>query len=187
MEELGLQKNTIIVLWSDHGYHLGEHGGIWQKRTLFEESSRAPFIIYDPRAEGNGITCERIVEFIDIYPTLADLCDIQPPPGLDGKSLKPILDNPRIPWEGAAFTQILRPGGGEPVMGRSIRTENWRYTEWNEGRDGMELYDHLNDPGEFRNLAEDPAYSDTIKLLRSQLDRSVSGKVPQTPFNPERL
>lgn len=187
LEELGLSKQTIVVLWSDHGYHLGEHNGIWQKRTLFEESAKAPFIIHDPRSRGNGSACERIVEFVDIYPTLADLCGLKAPGDLAGRSLRPLLDDPGSEWDGRAFTQILRPGNGKPVMGRSIRTESWRYTEWNEGEEGRELYDHMIDPGEFVNLEGDPEYSEIIETLRRQLDADVSGKVPGTPFNPARL
>lgn len=187
LEELGLENNTIIVLWSDHGYHLGEHEGIWQKRTLFEESARAPFIIYDPAAKGNGTRCDRIVEFLDIYPTLAELCGLEPPAGLDGRSLDPLLENPRSEWDGRAITQILRPGGGEPFMGRSIRTARWRYTEWNEGNLGLELYDHRNDPNEFNNLAHDSIHKEVIIELRSRLEERASGKVPDTPFNPAKL
>ncbi|MFC2112333.1 sulfatase [Bacteroidota bacterium] len=187
LDELNLMENTIIVLWSDHGYHLGEHEGIWQKRTLFEESARAPFMIYDPQAQGNGIRCRRIVEFVDIYPTLAGLCGLEPPEDLDGRSLKPLLNSPDMEWNGSAFTQILRPGNGEPVMGRSIRTERWRYTEWNEGHDGQELYNHSIDPNEFTNLAGNPEYSEIIRQLRLQLEANTSGKVPETPFNPSRL
>jgi uncharacterized sulfatase len=187
LEELQLKDNTIIVLWSDHGYHLGEHNGIWQKRTLFEESARAPFIIFDPGAKGNGLTCYQIVEFVDIYPTLADLCMLEAPPDLAGRSLVPLLNDPGLAWDGAAYTQILRPGNGRPVMGRSIRTNNWRYTEWNEGRDGSELYDHRSDSYEFTNLASDPEYSEIIKDLRQKLEQNASGKVPATPFNPARL
>jgi uncharacterized sulfatase len=179
------------VIWSDHGYHLGEHNGIWQKRTLFEESAGAPFMIYDPRAKGNGIPCRQIVEFVDIYPTLAELCGLPPPMDLAGRSLVPLLDDPELPWKGEAYTQILRPGTGlpdnQPVMGRSIRTDRWRYTEWDEGGAGRELYDHEHDPNEFHNLISDPEYADLIKDLRKKLDQHVSGKVPDTPFIPDRL
>jgi uncharacterized sulfatase len=187
LEELQLRENTIVVMWSDHGYHLGEHNGIWQKRTLFEESARAPFVILDPRAGGNGLTCNQVVEFVDIYPTLAELCRLEPPPGLDGRSLALLLDDPGLVWEGEAYTQILRPGDGTPVMGRSIRTDRWRYTEWNEGRDGVELYDHDADEHEFTNLALDPEYAAIITELRNRLEQHASGKVPETPFNPSRL
>jgi uncharacterized sulfatase len=129
----GLAGNTLVVLWSDHGYHLGEHGGIWQKRTLFEESAGAPLIIRAPGAGGNGQACRAIVEFVDLYPTVAEWCGLRGPAELAGRSLAPLLRLPESRWEGAAFTQILRPGAGRPVMGRSVRTDRWRYTEWAGG------------------------------------------------------
>lgn len=187
LERLELADNTIIVFWSDHGYHLGEHQGIWQKRTLFEESARAPLIVHWPQASGNGTPCERIVEFVDIYPTVCDLAGLPLPSHLAGRSLKPLLENPALAWPHGAVTQILRPGDGHPLMGRSIRTEHWRYTEWDEGRAGVELYDHTRDPQEFNNLATSPDAKTVMENLRLQLQEKASGAVPQTPFEPKRL
>ena len=187
LEELGLAENTIVAFWSDHGYHLGEHNGIWQKRCLFEESAGAPLIIYAPGKKGNGRASRQIVEFIDIYPTVAELCGLTPPEAVEGKSLVSLLDNPLTPWNGEAYTQVLRPGDGLPVMGASIRTDRWRYNEWNEGEQGIELYDHQNDPHEFKNLASDPAYQSTIRELRTKLRATVDGQVPTSPFHPPRL
>lgn len=192
LDRLGLTERTIVVLWSDHGYHLGEHQGIWQKRTLFEESARAPLIIRAPGAQGNGQATRRIVEFVDIYPTLTDLAQVPAPKNLAGRSLLPLLENPLAKWDGIAVTQVLRPADDrleQPVMGRSIRTQRWRYTEWAEGNAGRELYDHHTDPGEFHNLAIEPdaAATAVIKRLRSLLEAKASGKVPTVPVNPERL
>ena len=192
LDRLGLVDNTIVVLWSDHGYHLGEHNGIWQKRTLFEQASRTPLIISAPGARGNGTACTRIVEFVDIYPTLTDLAGLKPPKGLEGRSLRPLLDNPLAKWDGHAITQVLRPADqrlAKPVMGRSIRTGRWRYTDWAEGNSGVELYDHANDPMEFNNLAlePDPEARVVMQQLRKLLEQKASGKVPTTPFNPKRL
>jgi len=187
LDDLGLAKNTIVCLWSDHGYHLGEHQGAWQKRTLFEESSRAPLIVYAPGAKGNGLACERVVEFIDIYPTLAALAGLKAPDGLPGRDLSPLLQNPERSWKSSAITQVLRPGFGIPVMGRSIRTEKWRYTEWNEGQAGVELYDREEDPGEFTNRALDPSAKEIIRELRSELEKKAEGMPPSTPVNPKRL
>ena len=187
LEDHELLHKTIIVLWSDHGYHLGEHGGIWQKRTLFEESAKAPLFIYAPGAAGNGTRCDQVVEFIDIYPTLVQLCNLRTRDEKPGNNLMPLLHNPNLSWKGHAFTQVLRPGNGQPVMGRSIRTDKWRFTDWNEGKDGEELYDKMNDPGEFDNLANDPKYQSVRDRLRRILDAKVSGKIPTTPFNPARL
>ncbi len=192
LDRLELAENTIVVFWSDHGYHLGEHNGIWQKRTLFEQAARAPLIIRAPGARGNGRSCSRVVEFVDIYPTVAALAGAPVPKGLDGRSLRPLLDNPGAAWDGAAVTQILRPADGRlarAVMGCSVRTERWRYTEWAEGREGIELYDHSTDPLEFHNLAikPDAAARAVMESLRPVLRSRASGSTPKTPFNPKRL
>ncbi len=187
LERLGLAESTLVVLWSDHGYHLGEHGGIWQKRTLFEESAGAPLFFRAPRAAGNGRACEAVVEFVDIYPTVAELAGLTVPPGLAGRSLGPLLADPRRPWNGSGITQILRPGGGTPVMGRTVRTDRWRYTEWNGGSAGVELYDHANDPGEHTNLARAPEQASVRAELRRLFEGRARALPPETPFNPTRL
>ncbi len=165
LDRLGLAKNTIVVLFGDHGWSLGEHGQ-WQKMSLFEESARVPMVIYAPGAKGNGRSCGRTAQLLDLYPTLADLCGM-PQSGAEGNSLKPLLENPRAKWIHAAYTQVSRG----PMMGRSVRTERYRYTEWDEGRKGVELYDHDKDPKERRNLGEDPAHTHTVAKLRRLLRR----------------
>jgi uncharacterized sulfatase len=192
LDRLELADNTIVVFWSDHGYHLGEHNGVWQKRTLFEEGARAPLIIRAPGVKGNGQACHRIVEFVDIYPTLGGLAKIQVPNDLDGRDLTPLLNDPIAEWEGHAVTQILRPVDNrlnEPVMGCSIRTHRYRFTEWGEGKHGVELYDHQVDPREFNNLAANPdeKAKAVIARLRPLLRAKASGKTPTSPFNPKRL
>ena len=192
LDRLELTDNTIVVFWSDHGYHLGEHNGIWQKRTLFEQGAKAPLIIRNPKAGGKGQPCRRIVEFVDIYPTLTELAGLPTPKQVEGRSLKRLLDNPLTQWNGTAITQVLRPADDrlkDPVMGRSIRTERWRYSDWGEGKYGEELYDHFADPMEFNNLALNPTKENRriIKSLKKELTEKASGKVPTTPFNPKRL
>jgi iduronate 2-sulfatase len=192
LHELGLEENTIVVFWSDHGYHLGEHGGAWQKRTLFEQGSRAPMMMRVPNAKGNGQSCRRIVEFVDIYPTLMEAANLPVSKTLAGRSLLPLLKQPTKDWDGAAITQILRPADSrlkKPVMGCSIRTQRWRYTEWADGAAGVELYDHHSDPMEFRNLAINPdaAKKKLIKELQRRLRAKASGQTPKTPFNQKRL
>ena len=192
LNRLGLAENTVVVFWSDHGYHLGEHNGIWQKRTLFEQGARAPLIIRNPMSKGNGQACRRIVEFIDIYPTLTEIAGIKTPKQVEGRSLVPLLQNPLSEWNGFAITQVLRPSDNrlaKPVMGRSIRTERWRYSDWAEGKNGVELYDHYADPMEFNNLAENATKENlaVMKTLRKMLVKKASGQTPKTPFNPKRL
>jgi iduronate 2-sulfatase len=187
LERLELTDSTLIVLWSDHGYHLGEHGGIWQKRTLFEQSAGAPLIIRAPGAAGNGTASEAIVEFVDIYPTIAQHCGLTPPANLSGRSLMPLLADPTRRWDHAGFTQVLRPGDGQPVMGRSVRTNRWRYTEWAGGAAGVELYDHQHDPGEIHNLASQPEHAKTRQSLRALFEGKAMADVPRSPFDPARL
>lgn len=191
LEQQDLADNTIVVLWSDHGYHLGEHKGVWQKRTLFEQSAMSPLIIRAPGVAGRG-DCRRIVEFVDIYPTLTQLAGVKSPTRLEGQSLLPLLNSPTASWDGNAVTQVLRPADdrlNEPVMGCSIRTSRYRYTEWGEGQHGVELYDHHADPSEFDNLAHHPdaAARAVMSRLSGLLNKKASGKTPQTPFNPARL
>ncbi|MCH5375441.1 MAG: sulfatase-like hydrolase/transferase, partial [Planctomycetes bacterium] len=186
LDRLGLTEKTLIVFWSDHGYHLGEHG-LWQKRTLYDESARAPMIVSMPASKTAGITCRRVVEYIDIYPTITDLVIGEIPDGLDGRSLKPLLENPQAKWNYPAFTQILRPVDGRPVMGASVTKGRWRYVEWNGGKEGAELFDHKTDPQELTNLAEFPNHKKIRNRLSRLLKESTSPAVPETPFNPKRL
>ena len=192
LDKLNLADDTIVVFWSDHGYHLGEHNGVWQKRTLFEQSARAPLIIRSPGSRGNGTASPRVVEFVDIYPTLTSLATVSAPKNLEGQDLTPLLSNPITKWKSAAVTQVLRPADDRlktQVMGCSIRTERWRYTEWAEGKSGVELYDHHSDPMEFNNLAIDPDQQakSVIERLRPILHSRSSGKIPTVPVNPKRL
>ncbi|MGI9470647.1 MAG: sulfatase [Rubripirellula sp.] len=192
LDRLQLADNTIVVFWSDHGYHLGEHNGIWQKRTLFEQGARAPLIVRAPQQSGNGQACHRVVEFVDVYPTITALANVKSPDDLAGKDLGGLLEDPIAPWDGFAITQVLRPADdrlAKPVMGCSIRTHRWRYTEWADGEAGIELYDHHADPMEFNNLAFEPDIEAqaVIERLRPRLREHASGQIPETPFNPARL
>ena len=169
LKKKGLLDNTIVIFTSDHGWHLGEHS-LWHKRSLFEESARVPLIIRAPGMK-NG-TSESLVELIDLFPTLCDLTGLPAPKQMEGTSLRPLLADPATIIDKPAFTQARR-GENAQYWGRSIRTTRWRCTEWNEGRDGIELYDHDTDPHEYTNLAQDPTHADTLKGLRAQLARRL--------------
>ena len=176
LERLKLADNTIVVIWGDHGWSLGEHGQ-WQKQLLFEEVARVPFMIALPQAKVTGV-CRRTVELEDMYPTLADLCGLTPPANLEGKSLRPLLENPEAPWNRPAFTQVVRDRDRKRHMGYSIRTERWRYTEWDSGAAGAELYDQDADPHEYHNLAKDPRYAGTVAELSALLPKGKPTDLP---------
>ena len=176
LDRLKLRDNTVIVLWGDHGWHLGEKG-MWAKGTLFDVSARAPLIIVDPRQQTAGQSCPRTVELVDIYPTLVELCGLSVPPGLEGKSLVPLLSHPASPWDKPAYTMVAR----EDWLARSVRTERWSYTQWDEGRRGAELYDLQNDPLEQHNLATDPAQEATMAELRKLLHTGPVAKPGPIP------
>lgn len=167
LKSKGLEYNTIVVFMSDHGWHLGEHG-LWHKRSLFEESARVPFIVRAPGMKSGGKRSDSLIESIDLFPTLCDLTGVLPLKQFEGKSLRPLLDNPSATLHDAAFTQARR-GKNAEFWGRTVRTSRWRCTEWDEGRSGIELYDHDADPSEYTNLANDPKHADTLKDLRALL------------------
>ncbi|MGH9846440.1 MAG: sulfatase [Blastocatellia bacterium] len=192
LDRLKLRDRTIVVFFGDHGFHLGEKGK-WSKHgSLYEVNLRVPLIITAPSAAGNGKSSGRTVQLLDIYPTLAELCDLPLPKWLEGHSLAPLLKDPQARWEHAAYTLVKRGPLDQPelVVGRSVRTERWRYTEWDRGiRIGegkkAELYDHDADPHELKNLVADPRHAETVKTLRQLLrhgwPNSLEGVKPQAP------
>ena len=168
VDRLGLCNNTIVVLWGDHGYHLGEHG-LWRKNSLYEESARAPLIFRVPGVEASPSGSPRIVEFVDIFPTLADLAGLNPPSELEGVSLRPLLEDPKMAWSRPAFIETLYLD----TPGYSVRTDRWRYVEWGRvGEAGFELYDQAFDPQEMHNLAEDKLYQDVCAQLSVLVNRN---------------
>ncbi|MBP8960224.1 MAG: sulfatase-like hydrolase/transferase [Bacteroidales bacterium] len=164
LDYLGLSENTIVIFWSDHGYHLGEHG-LWFKQSCFEESAKNPLIISVPGMKNRGKICRKIVELVDIYPTLAELTGLKVPDGIEGYSIVRLLENPEAKWNKPAFTQVQRG----TIPGHSVRTEKWIYTEWGFGERGAELYYEINDPMELKNLAGDNRYTDVVKEMKSLL------------------
>jgi iduronate 2-sulfatase len=174
LERLRLVDNTIVIFISDHGYHLGEKGQ-WMKQTLFERSARAPLIVAGPGVTAKGRSTSRVVEFLDVYPTLAELARLRAPADLHGRSLTPLLKNPQTTWDHPAFTQVRRGSEASSYPGYSVRTEKWRYTEWDAGKRGAELYNELDDPWEAKNLAADPKYQ-TVVADMQRLLRRVRGQ-----------
>lgn len=176
LKRLDLADNTIIVLWSDHGFHLGEHG-LWGKTSNFELDARVPLIVVAPGFDA-GDSSSALVELLDLYPTLVDLCDLPSVPELEGQSLVPLLHDPSGSGKSAAFTQHPRPSHIFPpgeVMGYSMRTDRFRYTEWRDWQSGdvvgLELYDHEVDSDETINLAGHAAHLSSQRDLASRLGR----------------
>ena len=184
LDRLGLREKTIIVLWSDHGLHVGEHG-LWSKTTCFELDTHVPLIIATPDHKG-GQRTDSLVELLDLYPTLADLCSLPAPENLEGVSLRPILKDPTATVKAAAFSQHPRPpygrGKDPQVMGHSIREPRYRYNEWLDFKTGRivarELYDHADDPRETVNLAGREENAAIIRRLASQMDETLDRVVP---------
>lgn len=179
LTRLGLEDETIVVFWSDHGLHLGEHG-LLRKTTTFELDARTPLIIATPQHAG-GQQTEALVELLDLYPTLADLCGLAPPEVIEGESLVPLLEDPAATIRSTALTQTPRPnyprGEAPEKMGYSIRTDRYRYTEWRDHESGAvlarELYDHAHDPGEAKNIARHPGEQATVH----RLGRLLGGRI----------
>jgi len=202
LDRLGLAENTIIVFTSDHGYHMGEHG-LWQKMSLFEESSRVPLLIVAPGAvmkgaAAKGAVASSPISHIDLFPTLSELCGVKTPANIQGQSLVPMLKDPTVAGRGWAITQVSRGGGrlraavttnvsseGNRFFGYSLRTPRWRYTEWDEGQKGRELYDHDNDPREITNLADKAEFSKTVEELSQQVRAAAKTTFPESGQTPE--
>ena len=164
VRELGLEQNTAIVLWGDHGWHLGEHA-VWGKHTLFEESLRAPLIVAAPDQRAPGVASAAVVETLDLYPTLCELCDLPVPDGLDGRSLGPQLENPDAPGHTAVSVQSRR---------ETIRTDRYRLIRHRNAEGTqvfLELYDHASEAGETRNVAAD--HPEVVPELLEQLDERL--------------
>jgi iduronate 2-sulfatase len=179
LDELGLAENTIVVFTSDHGYHLGEHG-LWQKMSLFEESARVPLIIAAPGVAKNGGVAATPVGLIDLYPTLTKLCGVAAPENIQGQDLGPILSDPTEVGRGWALSQVTRGGRGKGTLGYTLRTPRWRYTEWDQGNRGRELYDHENDPLEQTNLADVAAHTDRVAELSKTLQEAAANTLPES-------
>lgn len=173
LDRLKLREKTIIVLLGDHGFQVGEHNMWATKHTNYETSVRAPLIVAKPGQQAAGSVRDELVEFVDVYPTLAALCGLDAPASLGGTSFATLLDDPEAPWpKGFAFSQYPKQVGGEQVMGRSIRSDRYRLVEWripSTEHVFHELYDHETDPHENRNVAGQPPYRDVVEHLSEAL------------------
>ncbi len=193
LQTLGLEDNTIVVLWGDHGWKLGEHNS-WCKQTNHEIDARVPLIIRDPRAAANGQKSPALVELLDVYPTLCELAGLPVSDHLEGRSMAPLLADPDQTWKQAAFSQFRRQNEKTPLMGYSMRTDRYRYIEWQDRRTrevvARELYDHQADPQENTSLAEAPQHQNlTVRLSRQLWDTlpTPPDYVPPKPRRPQAI
>ena len=164
LDRLKLRERTIIVFWGDHGYHLGEKGKWSKHNSLFEVAARVPMIICLPDGP-RGKSSPRTVQLLDMYPTLVELCGLPNAGGLQGHSLVALLADPQAAWPHPAFT-VAKNGD---AFGQSVRTERFRYSEWNGGAAGAVLFDEQADPHEMKNLAGDPQHAAIVAEMKALL------------------
>lgn len=171
LERLELRKDTIVILWGDHGWKLGDYGA-WCKHTNMELDTHVPMILSLPGQKNAGQATRALVEYVDIYPTLAEACGLNVPEQCEGRSMLPLVEDPGRKWKQAAFSQYPR---GKDVMGYTLRTERWRYTEWIARSRGevlaRELYDHATSDVASANLAELAEFAPVVKELSALLER----------------
>ncbi len=171
LERLDLRDNTIVLLLGDHGYHLGDQS-VWGKHSLWERALHTPLIVSVPGQNGRDARSDAFIELLDVYPGLSELAGLSPPEELEGLSFAPLIDDPRLDWKDSALSQyqpFLEPY--RDVMGYSLRTDRYRYTEWRhpEGLVQRELYDLGSDGFESDNVADDPTYADVVTDLAGKL------------------
>ncbi len=187
LETLEIADNTVICLWGDHGFHLGEQG-LWTKANNYELSARVPLMLSVPGQSNKGAVSNAFVELVDLYPTLAEVCGLDIPIGLEGVSMKALLESPNQPWKTAVFNQYPRmykdarhSRHGE-VMGYATRTDRYRYVEWRDWNSGevlaQELYDHTTDPDEMKNVAGNPEYARALSQHQKILSAGWRGALP---------
>ena len=191
LDEMGIAENTVVCLWGDHGFHLGEHGH-GGKVTNYEDAARAPLIISAPRSPG-GVRSLALTEFLDVYPTLCELAGLPIPSHVQGKSLVPLMRGEDRLLHEAALTQMSHGKGKNGTMGWSIRTPRYRYIEWRSAdlsadmpvfgnrAQATELYDYQTDPLERENLAGVVAHATTLKEQQALFDRML----PHLPIRVE--
>lgn len=168
LKELGLDKDTVVVLTGDHGYQLGEHG-LWAKQTLFEEGTHVPLIVTAPGVKPG--VCKGLVEQVDIYPTLAGLAGIPVPKDVQGMSLQPLLANPLAKGKPLVFSTMVSTH--TKLMGHALTDGRYRYIEWDDGKGGRQLYDHDTDPHEVKNIVDNPEQAARVAQFHTQLESHV--------------
>lgn len=167
LKESGQMENTLIVLFGDHGYHLGEHNW-WNKVTVFEKGTNAPFIVAGNSVVKKGVKSNSMFEFIDIYPTLAEVMQLKNTPNhLEGLSFASLLSNPNQEFRTEVRATTMRG----KMAGKMVKNKDWRYIEWDNGEKGRELYDQKNDPIEYFNLADNPEYITVIEEMKTLLNK----------------
>ena len=185
LDRLGLRDNTIVILWGDHGWKLGEHDA-WCKHSNSENDTNTALLLSVPGMKNAGAKTNSLVEFVDIYPTLADLAGLSLPKHLEGVSFRPLLDDPSLPWKSAAFSQYPRSAGKSEIgqlMGYAMRTERYRFVVWvarddHAKVDAIELYDHTVDPQENTNIAKTPGNNELVDKLLAQWRQGWQGAKP---------
>lgn len=183
LDRLGLKEDTVIILWGDHGWHLGDHG-MWCKHTNYEQATRAALLMSVPGQKAIGKKTDSLVEFVDIYPTLAEVCGLPKPEGVEGHSFAALLNDPSRSGKAAAFSQYPRGGGVAkgPLMGYAVRSDRYRYVEWRKkdgSVDAVELYDLQNDPGELTNVANTRENQEIVTKHAAMLKSGWRGNAPQ--------
>jgi len=173
LENTGLARNTVVMLWGDHGWHLGENG-TWGKHTNLEWGTHSPLLLRVPGQPNAGVGTDGLAEFVDVYPTLAEACGLPVPEHCEGTSLMPLVGNPSRPWKSAAFSQFRKTINGIPCMGYTMRTDQFRYTEWRKRNNladmvARELYDHRHNHDENENVADGAAYAKIVEELAAKL------------------
>ena len=178
LDRLDIRKDTVVILWGDHGWKLGEHS-LWCKHTNFELDTRVPMIVSAPGRKKRGARTDALTEFVDIYPSLCELSGLDTPGHCEGTSFVPLIENPGRSWKSAAFSQYPRG----KVMGYSVRTKRYRYTEWQDRKTkkplARELYDHKEDPGENANIADKSRMKDIVEQLSLVLNAGYKHARPK--------
>ena len=191
LKDLDIYDNTIIILWGDHGWKLGEHNS-WCKQSNYNIDIHVPMMVHKPGQKNPGAQSFEITELVDMFPSLCELADIEPLPYFQGSSFVPLMNDPDRPWKSAAFSQFHRrpkvTPDGKRYMGYSIKTKEYHYVEWYfwdhvKGERGefvtTELYDSVNDPDENKNIAENPENDEIVEELSDQLAQGWKAAMPQ--------